>query len=293
MKILLSPDEAGGGAAGESQVATETTGGELFSSERMTSPGASAETTETTTTHEGEGEPATEAIRSPGLTKDDIKELVDSIGASRQAPEASRTEERQPLSEQELEKMFNVWKPSADFIVQLRHESPETALQALTQMRDGMMKQAMSMAEYRVNQLLGQAKTELTGQITPLSEYVSEQRATAFRNDFFKDNSDLEPYEKLVDSVAARLYQSGGNDFLKLDRAARMKLFADESRKLVKELLAKGGEATGGNGGKATQTTTRKMSTLTSGGPSGGRGSGGGKPTTGNRHVDDGLAALD
>lgn len=300
-QILLSPDGADGGAVGGNQGATgattqEPSGGELFSSDQPTSAGATTatETSTETVTTEG-GEPATDAIRSPGLTKADIAELVSSIGA---AVKPTTTEPAQPtsqLSEEQLEQMFNVWKPSPEFIAQLRNESPEIALKALVQLRDGMMRQAMSMAEFRVKQLIDSVRQEITGQITPLNEYVSEARATAFRDDFFEQNPDLEPYEQLVDAVAARLYQSGGQEFLKLTRDQRMKLFADESKKLVQELLAKGGNpaTAGGNGGKGGTTPSRRMSTLTSGGQPGSRGAGGGKPTTGNKHIDDGLAALD
>lgn len=296
-QILLSPDGADGGAVGGGQGATtqaEPQGGELFSSETPTSPGATTETTTAESTTEG-GESATEAIRSPALTKEDIAELVKSIGASVQPASTSREQEQAPLTEQQLEQMFNVWKPTPEFLAQLRHESPETAVRALIALRDGMMRQAMSMAEYRVKQLLGDVEQRFAGQLTPLTEYVSEARATAFRDDFFEQNPDLEPYEQLVDAVAARLYQSGGDAFLKLTRVERMKLFADESKKLVQELLAKGGNPAtgGGNGGKGGTPPARRMSTLTSGGQPGSRGAGGGKPTTGNKHIDDGLAALD
>lgn len=303
--ILLSPDDAGGGTTGGDQGAAEgmneTPGGELFSSDQPTAPGATTvgNVTQLTTEKEGgEGaEPATEALHSPALTKEDIAELVSSIGAAVKPAQPDQTQQpHSQLSEEQLEQMFNVWKPSPEFIAQLRNESPEIALKALVQLRDGMMRQAMSMAEFRVKQLIDSVRQEITGQITPLSEYVSEARANAFRDDFFEQNPDLEPYEQLVDAVAARLYQSGGQEFLKLTRDQRMKLFADESKKLVQELLAKGGNpaASGGNGGKTgTQPGTRRMSTLTSGGQPGSRGAGGGKFSTGNKHVDDGLAALD
>jgi len=124
------------------------------------------------------------------------------------------------------------------------------------------------MMEYRVQQLL---KNLTDTQLTPIQSYVSEQQATSFRNDFFKANPDLEEYETLVDAVAAKLQNSG---YKGATRAEVMKKFADESRIIVKQLLAKGGAPNGAapakTGGAVPQQ--RKMSTLTGGGqPTGGR----------------------
>lgn len=236
----------------------------------------------------------TGAAASPALSKADIQELVKSIGAATAATQPATQSPAQPqLTQDQLEQMFQVWKPSSDLVAQLRDENPEVAIQALATLRDGLIRQAMAMADYRVQQLLGTTKEEFTQQLSPLSEYVSEAKATAFRNDFFKANSDLEPYEQLVDAVAAKLYQSGGDGFLRLNREERMQLFADESRKLVQQLTKGGNGATAGQaGGQGQPAQQRKMSTLTGGGQPTGRS--GGKPTgTGIPNVDAGLAVFD
>ena len=60
------------------------------------------------------------------------------------------------------------------------------------------------------------------------------QAAAQFEKDFYEKYPDLKPYSSLCDAVAARLYQSGGNDFLKLTRDERMQAFAKGAREEIK-----------------------------------------------------------
>ena len=264
-QILLSPD-------GADNVATAVTGTEATSNsitgaeEQLFTPEGDAPGGETEDTDETEDKTV---VTPTGLTKDDITEILKSAGVgSSSVTSTPVTEIRQPPSVEELEKTFNVWKPSAELVAQLRSEKPEDALAALAQIRDGLLRQAMTMAEYRVQQLLkGMRENELS----PIQTYVSEQQATSFRNDFFKTNPDLEQYETLIDGVAAKL--QAANALQGLSRKDIMKKFADDSNIIVKQLLAKGGESSTPTNGKTTGSSpSRKMSTLTGGGqPTGGR----------------------
>ncbi len=137
---------------------------------------------------------------------------------------------------------------------------------ALVAIRDGLLKQSMTMVEHRVQQLLSKLQDE---HIAPLNTYVSEAQAKSFRSDFFEQNKDLEKYESLVDAVAAKLQQAG---YKGVDRAEVMKKFADETRAVIKTMIPE----TNGAGVVAKTngaTPTRKMASLTGGGhPSGGKG---------------------
>ena len=284
--LMLSPDGTDGGAGTGTATADQggaggDTGEELYK-------GTGAEDAATDTGDEGGkgtgddksgkggegGEGAETALdKTTGLTKEDITEILKSAGVGeRPAAAVDSGAKREPPSEAELEKMFNVWKPSPELIAQLRSEKPEDAIAALTLIRDGLLKQAMTMAEYRVQQLLTKLHDE---QLAPLQTYVSEAQANSFRNDFFEKYPDLTKYESLVDAVAAKLQQAG---FQGKSRDEVMKKFADETKAVVKTLLGAGsgnGAATGTETGAAKGK--RQMSTLTGGG----QGTGGGKGTRG------------
>ena len=59
------------------------------------------------------------------------------------------------------------------------------------------------------------------------------QAAVQFEKDFYEKYPDLKPYSSVCDAVAAKLYQSGSNDFLKLTRDERMQAFAEGAREEI------------------------------------------------------------
>lgn len=265
-KILLSPDVA--------EAASSGTGEDLFD------PGQEAAATETPAAAEApaaeEGVVATAPATATGLSKDDLQQILtgalEHVGTKATAAAAPAKE----YSQEEFERAFNVLKLTPEFIAQLRHEDPATAMKALEQYRDGLVRQAMTMAEYRVQALIKELRDN---DLSPLQTFVSEQQASSFRNDFFKSNPDLEKYEKLVDSVAAKLAQNG----LRGTRAEMMQHYATETKKVVAELTAAQGlpaaDAGNGHGAAGGQaSTTRKMSTLTGGGQTSKTGSGAKEP---------------
>jgi hypothetical protein len=185
--------------------------------------------------------------------------------------------------------MFNVYKPTNDLLARLRSEDATVALKAVLEMRDGIIRQAMTMVGYQQKQLQQQMKGEFDGRFSPISEYVSTRQASEFRDDFFDAHPELEPYEEVVDAVAAKLQASG---FKGKTREEVMERFATESKVIVDKFLAAGktagqagnGQASNGAGqqgqnqnhGKATgKAGASRMSTLLGGGQGGGdRGAG-------------------
>ena len=179
-------------------------------------------------------------------------------------PAATAAAEPQMFAE-DFEKAFNVFKFTPDMLAQLRHEDSAVALKAFHALRDGLIRQAMTMAEYRMKQYVDNLRTNDIG---PLQTYVSEAQATSFRNDFFQEYPDLEKYETIVDAVATKLGASG---FTAPTRKEVMARFADETKVIVAQLTATGGNgANNGGGNKSTGAAKRQMSTLTGGGQAGG-----------------------
>ncbi len=254
----MEPNEQATTEAGaESQVSGQEAQNDILEGAEQ---GGSQATTAAATT-----ETQAAPVASSGLSKDDVSEILK--GAFAQMPQQTAAPSTTPepqMSQEDFEKAFNVYKASPELLAQLRSEDPKIALQAVHALRDGIIRQAMTMAEYRVQQHL----EKLLGEhVAPLQSYVTEQQATSFRNDFFKKNPELEKYESLVDAVSVKLEKSGWKG---KTRDEVFKKYAEETNTIVKQLLAAGGQ----NGGQA-QTTTgsaaatpgkNRMSTLTGGG---------------------------
>ena len=126
---------------------------------------------------------------------------------------------------------------------------------------DGVIRQAMTMSEYRIKQYIDNLRTI---DIAPLSSYVSERQAHEFRSEFYEKFPDLKPYEIIVDKVADRVLASGWTG----SRDEVMQKFADDSKAVVGEMLAVGKVAPAGGNGAAAQPA-RRMSTLSGGGQGG------------------------
>lgn len=162
--------------------------------------------------------------------------------------------------------MFHFWKPDPAFLQLLNlHENPKAA-EAFVQMRDGMMRQAMALAEYKLNAVIKEIRDN---ELAPMRQFVDEHRATSLRNEFFQEHKDLEPYEELVDAVSAKLQANGF-------RGTKDQIFA-ETAKTAKALVT---QLTGKNGAPAVAPTTKgnKMAALTGGGQTGIAPAGAGKP---------------
>ena len=204
------------------------------------------------------------AAATSGLSKDDVKEIL-SAAMEKVGGERQQTTTAEPqMSAEDFEKAFNVFKATPELLAQLRHEDSAVALKAFHALRDGLIRQAMTMAEYRMKQYVDNLRTN---DLAPLQSYVSEAQATSFRNDFFGQYPDLEKYETIVDAVAAKLGAAG---FTAPTRDEVMKRFAEETQKIVAQLTATQGN--GADGKMKTATTGgRKMSTLTGGGQTGGQ----------------------
>ncbi len=211
---------------------------------------------------EGEGKP-----KPTGLTKDDITDILSRVIPAGEQRGGAREEQTKQYTQAEIEQLLNVWKPDASFLKKLGFPEPTAEqLAAVHEMRDHLIRQANTMSEARVQQLLGEYKSQLE----ELSTYVSEQRAQAATNSFFSQYSELKPYEEIVEAVSAKLEASG---FKAPTQAKVFEEIAKNTTEVLKRMNVKiekksgGGAGTGGNG-------QSRMSRLTGGGQGGGGESG-------------------
>lgn len=275
--LLLSPDPAEGGSPGTAEAGEETQQTQEQPStdvlEEQPSPGAADNAQGDVDTQGGEASAA--ATGGTGITKEDIEAILErvmpaAVAAGKSEEPAAAVATAPTYTQEQYDQMFNVYKPTADLLTRMRSEDPQVALKALAEMQQGLIKQAMTMAEYRMQQYRDSILKKYGDDLAPIQSFVTEQQATSFRNDFFKDYPDLEPYETIVDAVAAKLQGQGWQG---KDRKDVMKRFADESQAVVQTLLAKaGGNGAAASGKKVVAfpaTDKKRMSTLTGGGQGG------------------------
>lgn len=316
MRILLSPNpaEPTGTTSTAAAVAAPTSsnddGGGLFQDNPHVPAGATTDddappapaAAPAGATADPGADPAASATTdddepASNLSRDDIVDILREAGLGTAAQPAPAAAPEPTLTEEQFEKMFNVFKGDENLVKALTDESPAVRIKAISTLRDGLIKQAMTMTEYRMKQHLDKLVAE---RVEPLQTYVSQRQATEFRDDFFKKYPDLTKYELIVEAVSNKLQAKG---FQAESREKVMERFATDARAAVKALLGTNGAPapdapTNGTSATAGGKPKGKMSTLSSGGH-GGQSRPGGSATGSDQYkglpanVAAGLAALD
>jgi hypothetical protein len=261
--ILLSPEGDGGGASGNGDQANlegnDAQGGAEGGKEGDDDEGGDGE---------GGDDDAGKAKTATGLTKDDITDIL-----SRVMPSGGERETKQldrQYTQDEIDKMLNVWKPDAGFLRKMGFAEPTAEqLSAIHELRDNLIRQANTMSEARIQQLFSERQKE----IDEVRGYISEQRAQAATNAFFAKNPELKPYEEIVDAVSAKLDASG------FKAPSQDKVFEEIARNTT-EVLKRMNVKVEKKGGKPAGS---RMAQLAGGGQGGGEagGKGGGKRKVG------------
>jgi hypothetical protein len=164
-------------------------------------------------------------------------------------------------SADELDRMFNVWKPDAA-LVQAVLAGGEDALKAFGAMRDGLARQWGTLMQYQMEVL----KNEMLGRMAPMESFAAEQAAAQDREQFFSQNEDLRPYEQLAQTVFYALKAEG---FQARDVKEAYQVLADRTRALIG---ANGAGATPSGGARQTTTSGKRPAALSAGSQAGGGG---------------------
>jgi hypothetical protein len=160
--------------------------------------------------------------------------------------------------------MFNVWKPDAQMVQSILNGGEE-ALKAFGLMRDGLARQFGTLMQYQMEIM----KNELLGRIAPMESYASEAAAAQDRENFFKQNEDLRPFEQLAQTVFYALKAEG---FQARDTAEAYKVLADRTRALIGNGAGNGSGATPSGGAPTRTGSGNRPARLSSGSQAGGGG---------------------
>ncbi len=188
---------------------------------------------------EGEGEttptptPTTPTEPVPTPPQPTARELAQEIvGALKPAAGAAPAKTYTP---EQLDQMFNVWKPSPDLLKAVREGDEAGALQALVGMRDGMLKQFHTLVDYQIKIAL----QDMESKFAPALGGFERMEAERQENSFFEANADLKDSRDLVRTVFQAM-RSSGETFK--DATEASKAVADRARTLL------GQRANNGNG---------------------------------------------
>jgi hypothetical protein len=193
----------------------------------------------------------------PTLTPEQIRESVRAGVQDAAGPPPQRQ-----YSPEELNRMFNVWEPSDDFVERIRAGGTE-GVKAMMELRDGLSRQFGTLLQYQMEVV----KNELMERMTPALTFAQEQAAAKDREDFFSQNEDLRSHEQLTQTVFDALKSQG---YRAPDKATAYKTLADRTRALL-------GNGTGAAPSSGARTTTptqtgKRPAQLSSGSQAGGGG---------------------
>lgn len=199
---------------------------------------------------------------APSLTPEQIAEAINKSAIGQRLNQPVAQPQRQ-YTQEEFDKAFNVWNPDEN-VVKAILAGGQDAMQAVAMMRDGISKQAVTMASYLVSQL----KEELQSQLQPVQSHYQEQQVKELYGKFYDANADLKPYDSLVRATVDQM-KSQGVKFSSHEEA--FKELASRVKTMMKSIP--GLDAGAGAPAKGN-SQPGKMPTLSSGGQGGvGKGS--------------------
>jgi hypothetical protein len=197
-----------------------------------------------------------------GLSRDDITAILREAGMQQQ-PVTTKPAAEPELSPEDYKKLFNVWEPDTETLKTFGLADNPAGVEAFTKLRDGLIRQATTMAEARIKHFVDELRES---ELAPMRAFVEEQRAIALHNEFYGKYDDLKDYEPLVDAVSAKLLSKGTKFKSKEDVFEQT---ATEARNLIKQLKGTA-PGTDVSAQRTPQKQRSKMSTLTTGGQSSG-----------------------
>lgn len=204
-----------------------------------------------------------------GLTKEQLQELVQGATAGVAQQFQQQGQQQGQMSQEEFEKAFQFYKPSPALLEKF---GGQEALPLLMELRDGLVRQALTMAaHYHQMQL-----REFEGRINPQLSAAQEVHMARMRDKFMEEYPDLKNCEPLLVEIRDSLLASGVR--FKTQKEA-FDAVATKARSILKSLAPQGQQQQGAAGGQQ-RGSTNNMSTVSSGGQGGvgaGSGSGGGK----------------
>jgi hypothetical protein len=216
------------------------------------------------------------------VTEERLTQVLETL-VTGMADKGSKGEQTKELSQEEIETLLNVYKPTEKLVDDLAHEDKKIRLAAIKELVSGVVKQSNTMADARIQQLIGEMREK---EITPLQKYYEEVAARREEETFYAKNDDLKPYELIVNAVSAKL-EAAGKKFD--DKGKLFDEIARVSREAIKSMGITPKKGATGSASRVSSNGGSRMSALSGG--SGGRAAGGSSGGSDNRRP--GMAIFD
>lgn len=203
---------------------------------------------------------------SPQLTVDAIAEAMKRVGVGTQVASSEPTKQ---YTQEDFDKAFQVFNPSTELVNQIV-AGGDGAVQAMTKLRDGLVRQAVTMASYIVQDQIEKYEAKFRPQFEPVAKYVTEKQVKELYDDFYDANKDLKPYDSVVQAAVQQLKAEGASFKTKEEG---FKSAADRTRAILKTIPGISLDSTSGS----QSPNSSRMPTLSKGGQGGlGKGPSGG-----------------
>ncbi|MBX7157221.1 MAG: hypothetical protein K1X66_02375 [Verrucomicrobiae bacterium] len=194
---------------------------------------------------------------SASFKKEDVKEIIAGVLNEFQSKNGS-THEPAPLTQEEFDKLFKVYRPDAT-VIQRILGGGEEAVKALHEIVQGTHGQSLAMSEYLLNQKL----RDTFGQVEPFIQWAQEQQLAAYKSEFFEKYPDLKNHENLLLQIKDSLEKQGyrGNKEQVFEK------LSTKAREILDSVKKKMGES-GNNNTNPTPNNQSRMTPLMGGGRS-------------------------
>jgi hypothetical protein len=157
-KYMFLQEDTGGGGGGDIGGGGESQGASVFE-------GGSGG---------GEAQQREAPAPSRGEARVDARELAQEFGnVIGQHFQHSQAPQQPQMTVEEAKRLLNVWEPSQEWLA--KYDNLESRIPALVDMRDGFIRQADTIAQYRMNELLGRMQQTYG----PVVQYMQTQEARA------------------------------------------------------------------------------------------------------------------
>lgn len=274
MKILRinDPSDGGGASAGNDVFSDPGAGNGSGGAPGEGSTPPSGGSASTASAPDG-AQPAALASGSPPtapqLTPEAIADAIKKAGIGGQPAQPQQPPKQ--YTQEDFDKAFQVFQATPEMITQLL-AGGEGALKVFHSIRDGLVRQAVTMASYVIQDQLERYQQEFNPKFSNVEKYVSERQMKELYDEFYSENKDLKPYNTLVETAVQQLKAEGVQFKTK---AEGFKAAAERARQLLKSIPGLNLTSPDDGGGAPNPT---RMPTLSRGGQGGvGKGQGGGQ----------------
>lgn len=253
-------DDAGGGGGDMSSADGSETNSSVFDdSTPAVEPNDGAAQNEPTQPSETQQAPEPQApAANNDWTPEKVKDIIAQAAAAgaQQARPQEQAQAPKQYTQEEIDKFTNAFKASPELIGELL-EGGEKSLSAMSQIIEGVVKQATTISWLQSQMLQRQMNDELS----PVMEYYRGEQVKQLRNEFFEAHPDLKGQDKLLSAVKVGIDQE--RILEGKDKQEAFKIIADRAREV---LSANGANGANGNGAQQKPAAQQpRMATLSRG----------------------------